>query len=216
MSKVTAPLLSFDARGKIADTMVYSNWRGIPYVRRHVIPGNPRTLAQVLTRDIFRGLEMRWKQGGTLMRAPFDRFAVGQKFVGRNAYFGKNINLTRGDADMADYIGSPGAKGGLALTSMSATGAAGGTIDVTFTEPALPSGWAIEACIASALVDQPPEDVVADIVNEGEDTGPTPFLLTLTGLPLVLHQVQGWIRWTKADGSIAYGVSITQTATPLA
>ena len=216
MSRVTAPLLSFDARGKIADSMVFANWRGVPYVRRHVIPANPKTLGQVLTRDIFRNLELRWKQGPTLARAPWDRFAVGQKFVGRNAFLGKNIAVLRGDADMADYIGSPGAKGGLPLTAMTATGAAGATIDVTFTEPALPSGWTIQAAVASAIVDQTPELTVADIINADEHTGPTPFLLTLTGLPLVLHQVQGWLRWVKPDSSIAYGVSITQTATPLA
>lgn len=218
MAKVVAPLLSFDARGKIADTQVYSNWRGVPYVRRYVVPGNPKTTAQILTRDIFAAQELRWKQGGPLMRSPWDRFAVGQKFVGRNAYLGKNIAVLRGDADLEDYIGSPGAKGGLPLTTLTAVGAAGNVIDVTLTAPAVPTGWTIEAVVATAIVDQTPEATVADIVAEGEDAAAPFDTVQLSGLLLVPYWVQGWIRWTKPDSSVAYGPSITIAAlvTPLA
>lgn len=216
MAIVTAPMLSFDARGKIADTLVFSNWRGIPVVRRFVIPANPKTTAQVLTRDIFLALELRWKQGGPLMRAVWDRFATGQKFVGRNSYLGKNIAVLRGDADMADYIGSPGAKGGLPLTSL-AVAAASLSLVVTLTAPTPPTGWSIEAVIATALLDQTPEATVGDVIAEGEDAV-TPFdTVTLTGLTAsVLYQVQGWIRWLKPDGSRAYGPSLTQSGTPAA
>lgn len=218
MAKVTAPLLSFDARGKIADAMVFSNWRGVPVVRRHVIPGNPRSTAQTLTRDIFANLELRWKQGGALLRSPWDRFAVGQKFVGRNAYLGKNIGVLRGDVDLEDYIGSPGAKGGLPLTTLTAVGAAGAVIDVTLTAPSPPTGWTVEAVVASALVDQTPEATVADVVAEGEDAAAPFDTVQLSGLLLVPYWVQGWIRWVKPDTSIAYGASITiaATVTPLA
>lgn len=51
MAKVTAPLISLDARGKLADTLVFGNWKGIPTVRQYVIPANPRTTAQVAQRD---------------------------------------------------------------------------------------------------------------------------------------------------------------------
>lgn len=210
MSKVTAPLLSFDARGKIADTMVYSNWRGVPYVRRHVIPGNPKTTAQVLTRDIFRALELRWKQAGPIMRSPWDRFAVGQKFVGRNSYLGKNIAVIRGDANMADYIGSPGAKGGLPPVSMALATAAGGGIECVVVAPAIPTGWAVVAAQATFLKDQTPEAVVGDIIVEGEDTS-DPFSIDVTGLGTVLYWVQAWIKWTKADGTVAYGPSLADS-----
>ncbi len=212
MAKTVAPLLSFDARGKIADTQVYSNWRGVPYVRRYVVPGNPKTTGQVLTRDVFRNLDLRWKQGPTLMRAPWDRFAVGQKFVGRNSYLGKNINALRGEADMALYIGSPGAKGGLPPTSMVVTPGVAELV-VTVTEPALPAGWTIQAAVASCLKDQTPEAVVTDIVVAAEDLA-TPFSITLAGLDTVLYQVQAWLRWVKPDSSIAYGASIVGSGTP--
>lgn len=212
MSKVVAPLLSFDARGKIADTQVYSNWRGIPYVRRYVVPANPKTTAQMLTRDIFRGLDLRWKQAPTLVRAPWDRFAVGQKFVGRNAYLGKNIETLRGEVDMAKYIGSPGAKGGLPATTLVVTPGVG-LLTCTVTEPALPAGWTIAAAVCSCLKDQAPETDVADIIVAVEDLA-TPFSIILPGLDTVLYQVQAWLRWTKPDSTIAYGASIVGSGTP--
>lgn len=214
MAKTTAPLFGFGASGSLAKSIVFARWRGVGYARRHVIPANPKTTGQVLTRDIFSNLETRWKQGGPLVRAPWDRFATGQKFVGRNSYIGKNIAILRGDADMVQYIGSPGAKGGLPPTSMNVVaGSTQLTVDVT--EPALPTGWTIQAAVVTALIDQTPEATVADIIEEGEDLTTT-YQVVLTGLSVVLYQVQAWLRWVKPDGSIAYGPSIAAPGTPTA
>ena len=49
MAKVTAPLLSFGGLGTIGKVAVYSKWKGRPYVRQYVIPGNPKTAGQTLT-----------------------------------------------------------------------------------------------------------------------------------------------------------------------
>jgi uncharacterized protein (UPF0297 family) len=46
MAKVKGPLLSMDASGKIADSLVFMSWKGIKDVRQHVIPANPQTAAQ--------------------------------------------------------------------------------------------------------------------------------------------------------------------------
>lgn len=212
MSKIVAPLLSFDARGKIADTLVYSNWRGVPYARRYVVPGNPQTTAQQLTRDIFAGLELRWKQAGPLMRACWERFAVGQKFVGRNAYLGKNIQACRGDADLANYIGSPGAKGGLPCATLVLTTVAANGIEAAITAPAPPTGWTLTSGIATALKDQAPEDAVTDVIQEDEQVA-IPGDCTFTGLDTVDYYVQAWLKWAKPDGSVAYGASISDTIT---
>ncbi len=212
MARTVAPLLSFDARGKIADTMVFANWRGVAYVRRFVIPGNPKTTGQVLTRDIFRNMELRWKQAGPLLRAVWDRFAVGQKFVGRNAYMGKNLEVLRGDLLMTDYIGSPGAKGGLPpATLVLATVAANG-IEATITAPTPPTGWTLTSGIATALKDQTPELTVGDVVQEGEQVA-LPGDVDFTGLDTVDYVVAAWLKWAKPDGSVAYGASISDTIT---
>lgn len=210
MATTTAPLLSFDARGKIADAMVFADWRGVSYVRRYVIPANPKTTAQVLTRDIFANLEVRWKQGGPLMRSPWDRFAVGQKFVGRNSYLGKNIAATRGDVNMANYIGSPGAKGGLAPTSLALTTVAAGGIEAVVVAPAAPTGWTLTSAVCTFLKDQTPEATVTDVIVEGEDLT-APFSIDVTGLDTVTYFVQAWLKWAKPDASVAYGASIVDS-----
>lgn len=210
MAKLTAPLLSFGASGTIAKVQTYSTWRGVPYARRHVIPANPRTTGQVLTRDIFAAQENRWKRGGPIMRTPWDRFAVGQKFVGRNAYIGKNIAAMRGDADLAAYIGSPGAKGGLAASTLVLTTVAALGIEAVVTVPAAPTGWTVTSVQVTAEVDQAPEDVVADVVEEGEDVA-TPFQVDFTGLTAVIYFVQAWVKWAKPDTSVAYGASISDS-----
>ncbi len=209
MAVLTAPLLSFDARGKIADTLVFSNWRGVPYARRMVIPANPKTIEQMITRDTFTALELRWKQAGALMRAPWRRFAVGRKFVGRNAYLGKNIAVIRGDAGMDDYLGSPGAKGGLPLTSMALTTVAGGVIECAVVAPAAPNGWTLTSAIATFLKDQAANAVVTDIIQEGEDLAAT--TIDVTGLDTVAYWVQAWTKWDKGGGEVAYGPSISDT-----
>jgi len=212
MAKITGPLLSFGASGTIGKMATFAKWRGVPYARQHVTPANPRSTAQVLTRDIFANLETRWKTGGPLMRAPWDRFAVGQKFVGRNAYLGQNIAALRGDALMTQYIGSPGAKGGLAPATLVLTTVAALGIEAVVTAPAAPTGWTLDGIVCTCLIDQTPELAVADVVQEGEDLA-TPFQVDFTGLTAVDYVVQAWAEWSKPDGSIAYGASIADTIT---
>ena len=210
MGKVTAPLLSFGASGTVGKVMTFASWRGVPYVRKHVIPANPKSTPQVLTRDIFANYNTRWKQGGPLMRAPWNRFAVGQKFVGRNSYMGKNLNLTRGQADMDLYLGSPGAKGGLPASTLVLASVASLGIEATITAPTPPTGWTLTSGICTCFIDQPPEDAVGDIIQEGEQVA-IPGDVTFTGLTATTYQVQCWLKWAKPDTSIAYGASISDT-----
>ncbi len=210
MAKITAPLLSFGARGTIGKVMTFADWRGVPYVRQHVIPANPKSTPQVLTRDIFANMNTRWKQGGPLMRACWDRFAVGQRFVGRNRYMGDNLKAMRGEADMDYYIGSPGAKGGLPPTSLVLGTAASNGIEAVIVGPTPPTGWTLTSAIATCFIDQAPEDAVADVINEIEDAS-DPYSCDFTGLTTTTYQVQAWLKWLKPDATIAYGASISDT-----
>ena len=54
MAKVTAPLMSFGARGKIAGSLVFFPWKGINAVRQYVIPTNPKTGRQITQRGYFQ------------------------------------------------------------------------------------------------------------------------------------------------------------------
>jgi len=46
MAKVTGPLYSMSASGKLADAMVYFGWKGVNVVRGWVKPANPKSAAQ--------------------------------------------------------------------------------------------------------------------------------------------------------------------------
>jgi len=213
MAKTTAPLLSFGASGALANAMVFATWRGIPYVRRYVVPENPRTVAQTLTRDVFRTLSDMWKIMGSIAIGPWQTFTISKPLTDRNSMMGKNIASLRGDANMNDFIGSPGARGGLAPDGIALV-AGVGTITVTFTNPAAPPGWTLVSVQAVAFPDQAPEATLVGPVTEAEDAV-TPFdTVLLTGLAPGLHQVSGWLKWTKPDGLTAYGPSINGTETP--
>lgn len=50
MAKVHAPLMSFGASGKLANSIVFFPWKGINCVRSYVVPANPKSAGQVTQR----------------------------------------------------------------------------------------------------------------------------------------------------------------------
>jgi hypothetical protein len=214
MAKLTGALLSFGSTGQIGKTMVVASWRGVPYARQYVVPANPQTTGQTTTRNTFRTLEEMWKLAPTLLKAPWDLQAKGQKYVGRNAWVGENMKAIRGETDLLLLVGSPGAKGGLPPSSISLT-AGSGEIQVDFTNPDGPEGWTLDSAIAAAVPDQDPAASFTGTWTAGEDDT-TQNQVILTGLSTDLHVVVAWLKWTKADGSTAYSPSLLDSATPTA
>lgn len=213
MAKITAPFLSFGASGTIAKTLVASKWRGRPYMRQHVTPSNPQTTGQNLTRDIFRNLNSVWKVAGALLVAPWERFAAGQSLTGRNAFVGQNVAALRGDTDLANFIFSPGAKGGLPQSATVFTpGVDQVTVDVTAPTP--PTGWSVTRAVACAIQDAAPEAMTVYTSTELDDAA-APYQIILTGLTFAGNYAVGaWLEWLKADGTVAYGPSTTSLETP--
>lgn len=209
MAKTTAPLLSFDAAGQIAKSLVFARWRGISYSRRYVVPANPNSVSQQFQRQSFATLREIWKRMGPLGRAPWDSYAAGRPFTGMNAFVGENRLAIGVEADMQEFIGSPGARGGLPLVDFDATtGSGSGEIDVTWTPPSLPSGWAITNAVVAAFVDQAPDAVFPGGWVEAGDAS-SPYALTLTGLtPSASYVLTGWLVMTKPNEEVAYSPSI--------
>lgn len=54
MAKVSGPLMSMDASGGFAGTLVFTKWKGRPVVRQLVTPSNPFTADQVAARNRVR------------------------------------------------------------------------------------------------------------------------------------------------------------------
>lgn len=54
MAKVSGPLMSMQASGAFAKTLVFANRKGVNVVRQLVIPANPMSAAQMTTRNMVR------------------------------------------------------------------------------------------------------------------------------------------------------------------
>lgn len=180
-------------------------------MRQHVVPANPQTAEQSKTRNAFQSASLIWKLAGPLLRAPWNRYAVGQVLVGRNAFMGRFVSDLRGAADMTNLTMSPGAKGGLSATSIVAASPGAGEIDVTVTAPAPPAGWVVTQTVAAILPDDDPA-AVAD-GQSTEDTGASGVAINFAGLTAGDYAAAGWIEWEKPDGSVAYSASETTIVT---
>ena len=213
MAKPTAPLLSFGASGTLAKTMVYSRWKGRAYVRRHVIPANPQTVEQMKTRNAFSNANQLWKNGGPLLRAPWERFATGQVLTGRNKFQGNFVSEVRGEVDLLLWNASPGAKGGVPPVSVVPTSPGALDILLTTVAPAAPTDWTLTSTIGVAVIDQDPQTGTAWGSGEDEDVGPggLPLIPSLTAVPYVCG---AWLKWAKPDGSVAYSVAAMTIFTP--
>lgn len=213
MPKTTAPLLSFDARGQIAKTQVYSSWRGRSYVRRYVIPSNPQSAEQTVTRNAFSFLQAVYKLAPPLATAPWETYIKGKPLTARNAFTKFNLPVLRGEADLANVVFSPGALGGLPPISVVVTPGADQLV-VTMSAPSpVPTGWTVQAAVAAAISDQDPDTGTLTTVVAGEDLTAA-YSIALTGLDEVLHRVGAWLRWVRSDGLIAYSPSIISSGTP--
>lgn len=90
MVRVQAPALSLDASGSLAGALVFSKWKGRPYVRSLVTPANPKSGGQVGMRSMFRFLTTQWASVSAGNQATWETRAD-QKIVSEfNAYCGYN------------------------------------------------------------------------------------------------------------------------------
>ena len=60
MAKVNMPLMSAEARGKLADSIVFFPWKGIAAVRQWVVPANPKSSDQQTQRGHLTDAVAKW------------------------------------------------------------------------------------------------------------------------------------------------------------
>lgn len=214
MAKVTAPNLSMSSSGQVGKTLVNGSWRGVNYVRQYVTPANPNTTEQQLTRTAFAWINAVWKTLNAAVQAAWTLYAKGQSFTDRNAILSMNVKGLRTASTLGGVIMSPGAKGGLAAGAIAVAGGSG-KLDVTLTAPDLPTGWTITAAHAVAILQQDVQSDTTDTTTYYATDATTPYVPSIT-VPAGTYQVFGFFAFTKADGSAAYGPSITTTGTATA
>lgn len=205
MAVVSAPLLSFGASGSIAKTQVYATWKGRPYARRHVVPSDPRSSEQVITRTAFSFLSSVWKIAPSDVQAPWVKYASGLVMTDRNAFLKKNLPVIRSLSTLDGFIMSPGAAGGLAVVATITPGS--GTITITATAPdPLPSGWTVVKFVGAAIRDQDPQSGTLYTIHAGTDSS-DPYSVALSGLAAGDWQAAGWFVYQRSASAtdLAYG-----------
>jgi hypothetical protein len=95
MARTTAPLFSLDASGTIAKSLVFSKWRGRQYVRRHAIPKNPQSPAQVGIRTALKFLTQSFKTNIDDITDAFTEIAANANVSILNAYVQYNMRRWR-------------------------------------------------------------------------------------------------------------------------
>lgn len=109
MAKVSGPLLSLDASGKIGDAMVHFNWKGTHCVRNWLKPTNPQSITQKIIRQKIAAMGKNMVKietpkptllaGSKMYSMLKDKTPAGQIW---NAYFGKQtMDHVKDDANMA-------------------------------------------------------------------------------------------------------------------
>jgi len=215
MAKTIAPLLSFGAGGQIARTAVYGTWKGIPYVRRYVIPANPRTTRQQVTRLMFKNLQYMWLIAPPGLKAPFEANAAGRPYTGNNKFTSlnvKGVDTETPPTDWSAFQGSPGAKGGLPPTSLIVTPAAT-TLTAAIGSPQIPDGWSIVEAEGVCFLDGDPQSPFVGNIQYQFD-GTSTYSLVFTGLVTATdYIVSAWLKWLRPDGTFAYSTSLTDAIT---
>lgn len=207
MAKPTGGLMAFDARGQLGKTIVYSSWRGRNYVRRYVVPANPKTTAQTGTRTIFQWLQESWKRAPSGVQESWTAAAKGKPYTNRNWFtkFGAFALISAGNLTTWDYSSAAG--GGLAPAAATATGGAN-QLTIAVTAPALPDGWTIVEAQAACVEGQNPTTQQLWTWTYGTDLT-SPYSIVLSGLAATTtYHWCAWFKFQKPDGTFAYGPSI--------
>lgn len=142
MVRVQAPMMSLEASGSIAGALVFSKWKGRPYVRELVKPANPKSGGQVGIRAMLRFLSQDWQNLSTVKQATWLDRANAKVISTFNAYIGYNVYRWR------DFLG-PTDSDPEATTdtppTLGAGSATAGVRSITVSQPITTAndGWAV-------------------------------------------------------------------------
>lgn len=125
MALTTGPLMSLDASGSVAKTIVFSKWKGRNYVRQLVTPANPKSDKQVSVRAMFGFLSQAWAFLTAPNQASWDDIAASLSVSPFNAFV--RTNQSRWASFLAPGKETPVGDTGVAgtLNAQSATGGVG-------------------------------------------------------------------------------------------
>ena len=142
MARVNAPLMSLDASGTLAKAIVFSKWKGRPYVRTRVIPANPKSALQTGMRSGLAGAPPLWQGMSDAEKLAWKTAVGGEAISGYNLFCREGQQNLRNDFA---YSKAPaGAREG--TPTAPTTGAAtqkGQDMEITWTDGAAGSPYTV-------------------------------------------------------------------------
>jgi len=125
MARVSGPLHSDAASGKFAGSLVYGTWKGRPYVRQLVQPGNPKSAKQTGVRAMMAFLATTWKAKVLPKWTGWSAAAIARGISTYNAYVGENLARWQLGSPPTQVYPAAEATTPAAITSAPLTGHAG-------------------------------------------------------------------------------------------
>ena len=136
MVKVAGPAFSLDASGTLGDAIVYSKWKGRPYVRERVIPANPQSAGQVAMRAMLTWLAQQWAAASAADQATWDDPADAEVISPFNAWTKSGLSRWRNFTAPGTAYPVPGTGTEASLNGWNVTGGVRSiTIDQTIVTP---------------------------------------------------------------------------------
>lgn len=132
--KVTYSVLVSSMSGTSAN-VVASKWKGINYVRQHVIPHNPQTTAQTAVRDALARCVTLWRSLSIVIKGWLDTYGVDYKMSGFNVFMSKSRTLEQAASLIKPVPDNPYCPAVSAFAPVTGIGASG-DIDLTWTDNA--------------------------------------------------------------------------------
>lgn len=199
--------MSMSASGQLAKTIVFSHWKGRPYVRTLVKPSNPKSGPQKSVRAMLKNLSQRWAALSTANKATWQTPADVATVSPFNAYV--SYNLTRWSHFKSPSNVYPAAEAAAAPTAPTTTATAGvREITLSMADGATPPtwGWMIFASTTTGFTPSF-SNLIAVVTRTAT---PTVYINKplVTGVPMYFR-----IKGATIDG-VTGTLEVERTATP--
>lgn len=207
MARVKGPLFSMDARGSIGKTLVFSIWKGINYVRRHSIPSNPKSAAQVSFRSMMTFLSQIWDGLSAANKATWDTRADSLGISAFNAFVGWNQGLwNRYKGPTKEYPATEAGAGGDAPTTTVTAGVKELSLSIAHGVASPDWGWVIHRSTSTGFT--PSRSTAVAVIPTSADPDVYLDAPLLTGTTYY-YRVQGF-----SDDSVLGTLEAEKSGTP--
>lgn len=164
MARTKGPLMSLEASGTIAKTLVYARWKGRPYTREHVIPHNPKTATQQSVRAMVKFISQIYATLSTTIKQHWTDQGAKSEITGMNFMVRTNqAQRAQGNGPYQDFPATAGATAA-APTLTPTAGRKQVTIAISQPPPANTWAWMLWST-PGAVVTPGPNTLIAIVPN---------------------------------------------------